>query len=191
ERESNFLHMTYKYVLALFKAGLYEVFFDEIKDNYTCFMDPLRYGRPPFENSSFLAPTANPDPKKHGQGFVSRLTGSTAEILSMWRLMFFGDRLFEMDGKALTFRLKPMLDASFFDEKHHASATLFNTTTVVYHNPSRHNLYDHGVGILSMTLIKDGIPHVIEGDLVRDHLAHDIRNGLIEQIDVMIGIRQS
>jgi hypothetical protein len=94
ERESNFLHMTYKYLLGLLKAGLYDVFFNEIKTNFTCFMDPNVYGRSPIENSSFIATSSNPDAKKHGQGFVSRLTGSTAEVLSMWRYMFIGKHPF-------------------------------------------------------------------------------------------------
>ncbi|MCK7490795.1 MAG: hypothetical protein MZW92_02680 [Comamonadaceae bacterium] len=70
ERESNFLHMTYKYLLGLLKAGLYERFFDEAKTNLVCFMDPATYGRPTIENSSFVATSNNPNPAVRGQGFV-------------------------------------------------------------------------------------------------------------------------
>ena len=40
ERESNFLHMTYKYLLGLIKAGLYDEFYEELDTNLVCFMDP-------------------------------------------------------------------------------------------------------------------------------------------------------
>ena len=38
ERESNFLHMTYKYLLGLLKGQMYQEFFEEIKTNLTIFM---------------------------------------------------------------------------------------------------------------------------------------------------------
>jgi len=79
-------------------------------------MDPKVYGRSPIENSSFLGTSSNPDSKKHGQGFVSRLSGSTAELLSMWRYMFFGDHLFTLDQGQLVFELKPKLPKSFFKD---------------------------------------------------------------------------
>ena len=64
ERESNFLHMGYKYVYAMLKAGLYDEFYEAIETNFVCFMDPEVYGRPITENSTFIAPSNNPDPKK-------------------------------------------------------------------------------------------------------------------------------
>ena len=50
ERESNFLHMTYKYLLGLLKGGLYNEYLEEIKTNLTCFMDPSVYGRSTLKN---------------------------------------------------------------------------------------------------------------------------------------------
>lgn len=81
ERESIFLHMTYKYLLGLLKAGLYREFFTEIKSNMVCFMEPEIYGRSVLENSSFIASSVNPNPKLHGQGFVARISGTTAEFI--------------------------------------------------------------------------------------------------------------
>ena len=115
ERESNFLHMTYKYLLGLLKGGLYDVFFEEIKTNLVCFMDPEVYGRSTLENSSFIASSLNPNPKVHGRGFVSRLSGSTAEMLSIWHMMMFGKSLFSYDD-VLKFTPKPILSAEFFKD---------------------------------------------------------------------------
>src|SRR5699024_2860237 len=61
ENESIFLHMSYKYLLALLKSGLYNEFFREIKTGLVMFNDPVVYGRNPLENSSFIVSSANPD----------------------------------------------------------------------------------------------------------------------------------
>ena len=44
ERESNFLHMSYKYLLALLKSGLSEEYFTEIQTALIPFLDPKIYG---------------------------------------------------------------------------------------------------------------------------------------------------
>ncbi|MFH1693881.1 MAG: cellobiose phosphorylase [Bacillota bacterium] len=185
ERESNFLHMTYKYLLGLLKSGLYTQFFEEIKTNYTCFMDPKIYGRSPIENSSFLATSSNPDPKKHGQGFVSRLSGSTAEMLSMWRYMFFGDHLFTMDNEQLVFELSPKLPKEFFKDGI-VEARLFNQTTIIYHLLDEIDTYDPRAHIERMTLhTRDEICEV-EGSKVQGKWTKDIRNGHVFKINVYI-----
>jgi tetratricopeptide (TPR) repeat protein len=187
ERESNFLHMTYKYLLGLFKAGLYKTFFEEIRTNYTCFMDPVRYGRPPFENSSFLAPTSNPDPRKHGQGFVSRLTGSTAEVLSMWRLMFFGDKLFTHENGKFVFTLSPMLDHTFFDASGKASARLFDRVTVEISNPEGFDLYEPGIGITHLVVHDGKGRHTVSGNRIEGDLAKAVREGDVHKIEASVG----
>jgi hypothetical protein len=95
------------HLLGLLKAGLYTEFFNEIKTNLTCFMDPAVYGRSTLENSSFIASSINPDPYVRGQGFVARLSGSTAEMLSIWAYMMFGKKPFINDGE-LKLNLKPV-----------------------------------------------------------------------------------
>ena len=115
ERESNFLHMTYKYLYGLIKAGLYDEFYEEIKTNFTCFMDIDVYGRNVLENSSFIATTNNPDPKNHGRGFVARLSGSTAEALSMYTYLFYGEKPFRYEGK-LKLHLEPILNKELFKD---------------------------------------------------------------------------
>ena len=84
ENESVWLHMEYKYILELLKAGLYEEFYDNFKRVLIPFQDPRQYGRSILENSSFLVSSAFPDKRLHGNGFVARLSGSTAEFLEIW-----------------------------------------------------------------------------------------------------------
>ena len=74
------------------------------------------YGRSPLENSSFLATSTNPDPSKHGQGFVSRLSGSTAEMLSMYKEMFIGKKPFEMTDNGLNLTFRPKLHKKYFKD---------------------------------------------------------------------------
>ncbi|MFH0993218.1 MAG: cellobiose phosphorylase, partial [bacterium] len=133
ERESNFLHMTYKYLLGLLKSGLYERFYQEAMSNLVCFMDPETYGRPTIENSSFIATSNNPNPAVRGQGFVSRLSGSTAEMLSLWTIMMHGKELFGYRDGRLTLQLKPLVPATFFTANGMEAA--FIGQKIVYRNP--------------------------------------------------------
>ena len=130
ERESAFLHMTYKYIYGLLKAEAYDAFFEAMKDGFTCFMDPLVYGRSPIENSSFIATTNNPDVSKHGQGFFARLSGSTAEVISVWKRLFFGKQLFAMNNNVLQFRIAPLMHSSFFKDGK-METTLFGKVKVI------------------------------------------------------------
>ena len=59
-------------------------FFEEIKTGLVPFMNNKVYGRSPLEAASFIVSSAFPDPKLHGASFLARLSGSTAEMLSMW-----------------------------------------------------------------------------------------------------------
>ncbi|HKL60901.1 MAG TPA: hypothetical protein VJY66_00815 [Acholeplasma sp.] len=173
ERESNFLHMTYKYLLGVLKSGLYEDFYNEIPTNMVCFMDETIYGRSPLENSSFIVTSTNPDVKRHGQGFVSRLSGSTAEMLSIYHLMFFGKELFGLvDGK-LTLKLKPILPKSFFKDNK-VTVKLFNST-VVYHNPDNIDTYDKNA-VIDKIILTDGKKTVEFKDLIFEEQALSVRN---------------
>jgi hypothetical protein len=185
ERESNFLHMTYKYLLGLLKSGLYDQFYKEVETNYTCFMDPQVYGRSPIENSSFLATSSNPDPKKHGQGFVSRLSGSTAEMLSMWRYMFLGNHLFTLEDEQLVFELSPKLPKSYFKDGN-VSVQLFNKTTIVYHLESGSDTYRADSRISRMILHTATETCEIIGSKVYGKWTKDIRDGHVFKINVYI-----
>ena len=70
ENESVFMHMEFKYLLGLLRAGLYEEFFSSIKNCFPCFLKPEIYGRSILENSSFISSSAFPDERNWGRGFV-------------------------------------------------------------------------------------------------------------------------
>ncbi len=135
ENESIWLHMEYKYLLELLKSGLYEEFFRDFHAAAVPFLDPQVYGRSVYENSSFLASSANPDPRTHGRGFVARLSGSTAEFIHMWTLMMFGKQPFAMDekDKTLTLALSPAIPAWLIPEYCIVEARFLGSTTVCYH----------------------------------------------------------
>lgn len=145
ERESNFLHMTYKYLLGLLKGGLYDVFFEEIKANLVCFMNPEVYGRSTLENSSFIASSVNPNPSVRGQGFVSRLSGSTAEMLSIWNVMMFGKAIFRYTD-TLIFSPSPILHADFFLDGR-VKATLLSSIEFIVENNTALSTYSDAVEV--------------------------------------------
>ncbi|MHA6532331.1 cellobiose phosphorylase [Paenibacillus sp. BAC0078] len=184
ERESNFLHMSYKYLLELLKAGLYDEFYSEMKTSLIPFLDPAVYGRSTLENSSFISTGGNPDPGTHGRGFVARLSGSTAEFLSMWRTMMAGSRIFSVAGGELALSLAPALPGWLFDEQGNVTFTLLGNTKVTYYNPRHLNTYgpDRAV-IRSMTLAyRDGTVSRISGALLRGEEAEALRRGDIAEI---------
>lgn len=118
ENQSIWLHMEYKYMLELLKAGLYEDYYGNLKNVLVPFLKPEVYGRSIFENSSFIASSVHPDRKVHGQGFYARLSGSTAEFIHMWIIMLTGGKPFALDenGK-LVFSLSPVLKGDMFLKK--------------------------------------------------------------------------
>ena len=143
ENESIWLHMSYKYLLELLRGRLFAEFFDEIKTGLVPFMDVKRYGRSPLEASSFLASTALPDKRLHGTGFVARLSGSTAEMMSMWTLMFAGPQPFRSDGAgSLELAFEPALPSWLFKDDGTVSFTFLGCTKVTYHNAARKNTWE-------------------------------------------------
>ena len=92
ENESIWLHMEYKFMLELLRTGQYEAFYADMKAVLVPFLHPETYGRSTLENSSFIVSSAHDDVALHGQGFVARLSGSTAEFLHIWLCMSVGDR---------------------------------------------------------------------------------------------------
>lgn len=188
ERESNFLHMSYKYLLELLKGGLYEEFYGELQTSLVPFLDPAVYGRSTLENSSFIATGGNPDPGNHGRGFVARLSGSTAEFLSMWRTMMAGSHVFQIEAGELTLSLDPVLPDWLFDEEGNLSFIFLGGTKVTYSNPQRKNTFGAQKAIIQrMTLVyHDGAVAEISGALVRGEEAEALRRGEITQIRVVM-----
>ncbi|MBN2795613.1 MAG: cellobiose phosphorylase [Clostridia bacterium] len=185
ERESVFMHMSYKYLLGLLKSGLYQEYFDSIQTAFPPFMKPEVYGRSTLENSSFIASSRNPDHANHGRGFVSRLTGTTSELISMWLFMMTGSKIFSYDH-TLEFHLNPILEKSFFDENNQVRSRIFGTTELVYHNPTRKNTFgEDGVKVTSYTLTyEDGSMKTMMRVLDKD--AYAIRNQQVKQIDIAL-----
>ena len=142
ENESIWQHMEYKYLLELLRSGLYREFIDSADTALVPYMDPEVYGRSIYENVSFIASSANPNPAFHGRGFVARLTGSTIEFLSMWQLMFFGKTPFTLDADtgALTLQFAPMLPARLIPENGQVSAMFLSSTRVTYVIPGAGDL---------------------------------------------------
>ncbi|MBT5100959.1 MAG: hypothetical protein HOM77_03480, partial [Planctomycetes bacterium] len=137
ENESIWLHMEYKYLLEVLKAGLYDEFFDDFQNALIPFQPPERYGRSPLENSSFLVSSAHPDETLHGNGFVARLSGATAEYVEMWTIMMVGKQPFVMQDDELVLRLRPIIPNWLFDENDQVKFNFLGSIPVTYHNPDR------------------------------------------------------
>ncbi len=184
ERESVFLHMEYKYLLGLLKAGLVDEYYTAMKDALIPFQDPEVYGRSTLENSSFLASSANPDKNVHGRGFVARLSGSTTEMLSMWISMFLGDGGFYVKNGELSFSFRPKLAGWLFDEKGEAGFALMSKCQVTYQNPAGKNTYGaDGVKVEKLIMTyKDGAYEEVIGDTLTGKHAHELRAGNIVKI---------
>lgn len=186
ERESCFLHMDYKYLLGLLKAGLYEEFFQAAAKNIVAFMDPAVYGRSTLENSSFIATSNNPDPAVVGQGFYARLTGANAEMLSMWHIMMFGEKPFCLENGELVCRLMPVLKGEFFDEAGEVSCTFLGKIQVVYKNPLRKDTFGGGCTAEKMILTSSGVSETVAGGTLRGERAEKLRAGKYEKIEIYL-----
>ncbi|WP_019421873.1 hypothetical protein [Paenibacillus sp. OSY-SE] len=188
ERESNFLHMSYKYLLALLKAGLYEEYTNELKTSLVPFLDPAVYGRSTLENSSFIATGVNPDPHVHGRGFVARLSGSTAEFISMWRYMMVGKRLFRMHNGELELTFCPILPGWLFDDSGQVSFKFLGSVQVTYHNPRRADTFGEAAAVVRSLTVTLNNGQVIEVDAGTLHgsVAEAIRSGEAASIDVYL-----
>ncbi len=207
ENESIWLHMEYKYCLELLRAGLYEEFYETMQDVLIPFQDPARYGRSHLENSSFIVSSAHPDTSLHGQGFVARLSGSTAEFIHMWLWMCSGAEPFFIDqNKELNLSLKPILPAWLFRQKE-VTCEYYNTndnwqvtlpahtfafnflghTLTVYHNPHRKNTYGPAEAEIEKITLeyfsRKGLI-TIKGQVIPAPYAEDVRENKIKRIDV-------
>ncbi|MBQ3835011.1 MAG: hypothetical protein II816_05810, partial [Elusimicrobia bacterium] len=178
ENESVFMHMEFKYLLGLLRAGLYDEFFASIKTCFTCFLKPEVYGRSILENSSFISSSAFPDKRNWGRGFVARLSGSTAEFIDMWLTMSLGYKPFSInENNNLVLSLKPIISSEFFDKKGLFETKLFSVTDLVYINKSRKSTFLPNMKISKIEIEwNDGKKDIISGDKVIGESAERIRN---------------
>jgi hypothetical protein len=145
ENTSIWLHMSYKLYLELLRAGLYTEFWSEVKTGMVAFMDPKVFGRSPLEAASFIVSSSYPDARLHGTGFLARLSGSTAEFLSMWHLMMQGPTPFVVNSSnELTLHLVPALPGWLFADDGTVSFTFLGGVKVTYHNANKANTWELG-----------------------------------------------
>jgi hypothetical protein len=187
ENQSIWTHMSFKYYLQLLRGKLYEEFFAEIKGGgMMTFMDPDVYGRSLMECSSFMASSAFPDPSMHGRGFLARLSGSTAEFMSMWKLMFLGPELFFLnDAGEVEMKFVVAIPSWLFEDDENPGTRdengdltvnfkLFGTIPVTYHNSAGGDLF--GVNAKGYLIkMKDGGAVHVDGPSIPTATATAIR----------------
>ena len=191
ENESIWLHMEYKYLLEVLRAGLYEEFYEDLRRVLVCFQDPVVYGRSPLENSSFLVSSAHPDESLHGAGFVARLSGATAEFVTMWTTMMAGRRPFFVRDGTLCLSFKPALPGWLFDAEGKLTFTFLGRTPVTVHNPSRVDTWrDEGSGpshkwLTALHVPDEGRIEFADG-IIRAPYAQMVRSGHAASIELFL-----
>jgi len=190
EHESVWLHMEYKYLLEILKSGLYEEFYEDFKNVLIPFQDPQRYGRSILENSSFLVSSAFPDKTLHGNGFVARLSGSTAEFLQIWLIMNAGLKPFILNNKGeLNLQFKPALKGWLFNRKNkNYSFNFLSKVRVTYHNPKGKDTFGKNAAKINKIAFQDknGDPVQISSDIIPSPYAQQIRSRQIKEIDIFL-----
>jgi hypothetical protein len=200
ENQSVWLHMSYKFYLQLLRHGLYSDFFEEVQaGGLLPFMNAKRYGRSPMECSSFIVSSAFEDPDVRGRGFLGRLSGATAEFLSIWTLMFIGPKPFYKNSTAggeVQMQLVPTLPAWLFGEAGKLSGEqkisypvsgddsqivttkvsfkLFSSISVHYHNKNRRDLMGEAPYMYRIGL-RDGSTYQFDQPFIPGDIADKIR----------------
>jgi len=187
ENESIWLHMEYKYLLEILKCGLYTEFYVDFKNVLIPFQNPEKYGRSILENSSFLVSSKFPDEKLHGNGFVARLSGSTAEFLQIWLIMNLGKEPFFLNDKnELNLRFSPILAGWLFDKKGIYSFNFLGKTKVTYHNPKRKDTFGQNAVKPNKIILEDVSGNIFDfaADVIPSPLAEKIRSIQVKSIDI-------
>jgi hypothetical protein len=185
ENESIWLHMEYKYLLEILQAGLYGEFFADLHNVLVPFMQPEQYGRSLLENSSFIVSSVHPDHSLHGTGFVGRLSGSTAEFLSIWNVMMAGRRPFSMVEGGLALKLRPVLPGWLFSREGDLTFKFLGCCEVTYHNPGLRDLKgDLSEPVETILTNPDGTTLEINGGVIVEPYASMLRSGQIASLNV-------
>lgn len=196
ENASIFLHMHYKFLLETLRSGLAEEFFNDFKRGIVAFHDPAIYGRSPLENSSFIASSRFSDPGAHGQGFVARLSGATAEWISMVLHMGLGGSPFRMHAGDLQFAPRPSLADWLFTDSDNAEHgadrfgfRLFGATWMIYHNPLKQSTFGpSAVAPVAFELSwPDGRVERHQGSTLEEAHALALRQGKLDQVLITLG----
>ena len=158
-----------------------------MKNVFVPFMNPEAYGRSTLENCSFIASSENPNPLMHGRGFVSRLSGSTSEAISMWIDMFAGRDIFTMKNGRLCLRFDPILPGWFFDENGEASFMFLSKCKVVYHNSLHLSTFGENRAVVQNIIVNGNKDWNITGNEITGDTAKAVRNGEIKNLDIFLG----
>ncbi|KAL3927844.1 MAG: hypothetical protein SGPRY_002646 [Prymnesium sp.] len=176
ENESIWLHMSYKFYLELLRAGLYAEFFKEIKTGVVCFMDTSIYGRSPLEASSFIVSSAFPDKALHASGFLARLSGTTAEFLSMWNHMMVGPTPFSLSAdKKLQVSLAPVIADWMWRDDGTLNFKFLGSIDVTYVMSSKKNSWESTIKSYDLKDASGATTHV-DGSVVPSPLAQAVRD---------------
>ncbi len=210
ENESIWLHMEYKYLLEVLRAGMHEEFFQDMRKALVPFQPAERYGRSVMENSSFIVSSMFPDASLHGAGFVARLSGSTAEFIHLWLLMNVGKHPFVLgpDGK-VSLRFEPRLPAFLFtehetirvyvDRKGESQAVIIpkdslaflflGKTLVVYSNRKKLDTFGKTRASVRSTALYDtrGRRMEFKGDTIPSPYSLRVRDEFVPRIDIELG----
>lgn len=187
ENESIWLHMEYKYLLELLKSELYDEFTAAFHKAAVPFLDSEIYGRSILENSSFIASGANPNPACRGRGFVARLSGSTAEFLQMWQILFFGKAPFYMDKDNLMLRFTPFVPEYLMPSDGMVEAVFLGSIRVRYHAPGKRALVPGQYTVKEYRLVQEEGETVFEGSVLAGAAALSVRDRLVKSIDIFLG----
>lgn len=188
ENESVWLHMEYKYLLELLRSGMYEEFFEDFHKAAIPFLNPEVYGRSIYENSSFIVSSRNPNEKIHGKGYVARLSGSTIEFISMWKLMMFGRKIFTVMNGELAFTPKPAIPAYLIPEEKVVKVTLLGEIAVEYRMEEKKDYIPDRYEIKSMHFIyKNKNEADVSAAYVSGKIAEDVRAKRVERMEILLG----
>jgi len=143
----------------------------------------------------------------HGQGFVARLSGSTAEFVHIWMFMNAGSRPFVVNQKGdLELVFHPALKGCYFTAERSsteffaldgerfladlpANTYAFNfmgRTLVVYHNDQRKDTFGAGKAEVKRIVLQYSGKKTkeIAGGIIPSPFAQDVRDGKVVRIDM-------
>jgi len=106
----------------------------------------------------------------------------------MWIAITSGLKPFSLLDGELCFALKPSLRADFFTTDNSFTFNLMGGCKVVYRNSSRKDTFgQEGACVQSYRVTyNDGAVENIAGSFIQGIIAHDIRDGKIKEIDVIL-----
>ena len=148
-------------------------------------MDTTVFGRSPTEAASFIVSSAFTDTALHGSGFLARLSGTTAEFLSMWNHMMVGPAPFTLDdaGK-LQLALQPVIADWMWRSDGTLLFKFLGAIQVTYVNPAKTNSWE--AKVTGYTLEGPAGTLKVDGPAVPAAIAADVRKLLYTKMTVTL-----